>query len=145
MRHPFTSKIKSLFQAAGIANLSPQNPPGIGIEQSPFLSRLFDPDNVSLVQFFNTIFKTAIVVGAMLAVLRLGYAGFIYMTSDLVGEKGRARSIISNAVLGLLLLLSVWLILNQINPQILNLNILQNVNNTPETGATQTGVGAQPY
>jgi len=96
-------------------------------QQSPFLSNLFNPETTSLATFFNTLFKAAIIVGAMLAVLRLGYAGFVYMTTDLPGAKGNARSIIGNAVLGLLLLLSVWLILNQINPQILNLNILQNV------------------
>jgi hypothetical protein len=101
---------------------------GVGsAQQSPFLSRLFDPSTTSLTQFFNAAFKTALVIGAMLAVLRLGYAGFVYLTSDLPGSKGNARTIISEAVLGLLLLLAVWLILNQINPQILNLNILQNV------------------
>ncbi len=100
---------------------------GIGAEQSPFLRNLFDPNTVSLAQFFNTLFKAAIVIGAMLAVLRLGYAGFVYMTTDLPGSKSNARTIISQAVLGLLLLLSVWLILNQINPDILNLDILRNV------------------
>lgn len=98
-----------------------------GAQQSPFLSKIFDPSNVSLAQFFNTLFKTAIVVGAMLAVMRLGYAGFMYMTTDLPGAKGNARSIISQALLGLLLLLSVWLILNQINPDILNLDALRTV------------------
>lgn len=101
---------------------------GVGnAQQSPFLSRIFDPNTVSLAQFFNTLFKTAIVVGAMLAVLRLGYAGFIYMTTDLPGAKGNARSVIGQAVLGLLLLLAVWLILNQINPDILNLDALRSI------------------
>lgn len=119
--------IRSAFQASpGIASLVPPNSTG----GTPILSQLFDPTTLTLAQFFNTLFKTAIVVGAMLAVLRLGYAGFIYLTSDLPGKKGSAKDIISNAILGLLLLLSVWLILRQINPQILNLNILQNVENT---------------
>lgn len=102
-----------------------------GAQQSPFLSRIFDPNTVSLAQFFNTLFKTAIVVGAMLAVMKLGYAGFMYMTTDLPGAKGNARSTISQALLGLLLLLSVWLILNQINPDILNLNALRSVPSSP--------------
>ena len=100
---------------------------GVGAENSPLLSKLFDPNTTSLAQFFNTLFKAAIVIGAILAVLRLGYAGAIYMTTDLPGAKGNAKSIISSAVLGLLLLLAVWLILNQINPDILNLDILRNV------------------
>lgn len=117
--------VRNLYQAApGIANLTLG---GVGqAEQSPFLSRLFNPD-LTLVQFFNTLFKTAIVVGAMLAVLRLGYAGFKYMTTDIVNQKQSAREIINQTVLGLLLLLAVWLILNQINPDILNLDALRTV------------------
>lgn len=128
MHTKFKDKFKYLFQLTG--NGQAVGGAGLGIQQSPFLSRLFDPNTVSLAQFFNTLFKTAIVLGAMFAVLRLGYAGFIYMTTDVMHVKQDARSIISNAVLGLLLLLAVWLILKQINPQILNLDILQNVKPT---------------
>lgn len=117
--------VKYLFQTNGVANL-PLGSVGAA-QQAPFLARLFDPNTVSLAQFFNTLFKTAIVVGAMLAVLRLGYAGFVYMTTDVMSQKQSARSIISNAVLGLILLLAVWLILNQINPDILNLDALRTV------------------
>lgn len=122
--------LRKLYQLG--ANGQPIIGSGIGVSQSPFLSRIFDPSQ-NLAQFFNTMFKAAIVVGAMLAVLRLGYAGFVYMTTDVMSQKQSARSIISNAVLGLLLLLAVWLILNQINPNILNLNVLQGV--SPVNGA----------
>lgn len=125
MKKTIKDRIKYVLQVT--ANGQPVLGGGIGAEQSPFLARLFDPNTVSLAQFFNTLFKTAIVVGAMFAVLRLGYAGFVYMTSDLPGSKGNARSIIGQTVTGLLLLIAVWLILNQINPDILNLDILRNV------------------
>lgn len=95
------------------------------------LSALFDP-NSSLADFFSALFYTALAIGAILAVLRLGYAGFKYMTTDLFHQKQNAREIINQAVLGLLLLLSVWLILNQINPDILNLDILRSIP-TPST------------
>ena len=121
MKESLKNTIKHLFQGTAVLN-------GVGqANQSPFLSKLFDPNTTSLAQFFNSLFKAAIVLGAMFAVLRLGYAGFVYMTTDLPGAKGTARGIISNAVMGLLLLLAVYLILKQINPQILNLDILQNV------------------
>jgi hypothetical protein len=119
-RHKLARKIGYLFQGSFTLTGSA---PG---QSSPFMARLFDPSS-TLPQFFNAAFKTALVVGAMLAVLRLGYAGFVYMTTDLPGSKGNARTIIGETVLGLLLLLAVWLILNQINPQILNLDILQKI------------------
>ena len=113
-------------QALGTATLVPTPS-----QSGQFISELFNPNNTNLAVFFNAFFKTALVVGAMLAVLRIGYAGFVYMTTDSFGSKGNARQIIQDAVLGLLLLLSVWLILNQINPNLLNLNILQNVQSAP--------------
>ena len=119
------SGYKRLFELA--ANGQPVLGGVPGAAQSPLLSRLFDPNTTNLAQFFNAAFKTALVVGAMLAVLRLGYAGFVYMTTDAFGIKGDARKDIQDAVLGLLLLLAVWLILNQINPCLLNLNILNSV------------------
>lgn len=127
MKTNFKRMIRYALQVTpGLVDMQTLNGVG-GAQQSPFLSRIFDPSTVSLAQFFNTLFKTAIVVGAMLAVMRLGYAGFVYMTTDLPGNKSSARSVISQALLGLLLLLSVWLILNQINPDILNLDALRTV------------------
>jgi hypothetical protein len=91
--------------------------PNTGTTPSPFGFQ-------NLGELFNAAFKTALVVGAMLAVARLVYAGAIYMTTDLPGAKGNAKGIIGETTMGLLLLLAIWLILAQINPQILNLNIL---------------------
>lgn len=73
--------------------------------------------------FLNAAFKVLLSVGAILAVLRIAYAGYQYMSSDAWGEKSHAKEILGDVVIGLLLLLSVWLILNQINPQILELKI----------------------
>ena len=96
-----------------------------------YMSNLFNPDNTSLEVFFNYLFMAAIAAGAALAVIRLGYAGIMYMMTDLISSKQNARQMISEVVLGLLLLLAVWIILNQINPDLLNLNILRSA------GATQ--------
>ena len=89
--------------------------------------------------FINGLFKFALAVGAILAVLRLAYAGYLYMgQSDMWSHKGQAKTIMGDVVLGLLLLLSIWLILNQINPDILTLNALKNIkaNPTPTPAAT---------
>jgi len=96
----------------------------------------------TLADLFNAAFKTAIVVGAMLAVIRLIYAGFMYMTSDVWGNKQKATEIIQEATLGLLLLLAVYLILNQINPDLLNLNILRSVTPIPSSSTLPPGVDA---
>ncbi len=78
----------------------------------------------SLSGFVSGIFSIAISAGAIFAVLRLSWAGYLYMTSDSWGSKGHAREVIGDVVLGLLLLLGSWLILHQINPDILKVNFL---------------------
>jgi len=93
----------------------------------------------SLSGFLSSLFTAAISVGAILAVLRIGYAGYLYMTTDAWGSKTHAKEVIGDVVLGLLLLLGTWLILNQINPQILNLNALQNVQQAPLPAAKTQG------
>ncbi len=101
------------------------------------LSQLFD-QNSSLADFFQALFYTAIAVGATLAVLRLGYAGFLYMGGDSFGKISEAKRIMQDVVVGLLLLLAVYVILNQINPDILNLDVLRSVQSSQQAPATNT-------
>jgi type IV secretory pathway VirB2 component (pilin) len=60
---------------------------------------------------------------AVLAVLMIVYGGFMYMTGEAIDTKGHGKEVMLNAIYGLLLLLVSWLILNTINPQLLNLNV----------------------
>ena len=86
--------------------------------------------------YLNSIFRFAIGIGALLAVVQITIGGIQYMTSGAVGTIDRARSKIRDAIIGLLLLLSTWIILNQINPELLNFKIGQN---TPAQIATNSG------
>ncbi|KKW17446.1 hypothetical protein A3C86_02170 [Candidatus Kaiserbacteria bacterium RIFCSPHIGHO2_02_FULL_49_16] len=88
--------------------------------ESKKLKVLFNND-AGLVQYLNTLFKIAISVGAISAVLRLFYAGYVYMASDVWTSKETAKAIFREVFLGLFLLLSIFIILNQINPNLLNL------------------------
>jgi hypothetical protein len=88
----------------------------------------------SLGDFLNRLFAASLSVGAVLAVLRLAYAGYLYMTSEAFGQKTHAKEVIGNAVLGLLLLLSIYLILFQINPDILKFDFLKNLKQSSTSG-----------
>ena len=79
----------------------------------------------SLGTYFSNLFKIALSAGAILAVVRLVWAGYNYMGSDMWSTKDKAKGIIQEVVWGMLLLLGTYLILYQINPCILNLDILQ--------------------
>lgn len=96
------------------------------VNLDPFMTKAF-ASNASMADFVNGMFLATIGIGAMLAVLQLARAGFLYMGSDVWHKKEQARHLIQDAVIGLLLLLSVWIVLNQINPQILNLDVIDRI------------------
>ncbi len=108
------------------------------------LGQLYSSGDFS--NFINGLFKFAIALGAIGAVLRLAYAGYLYMgQSDMWSQKGAAKEIIKDVTLGLLLLLSIYLILFQINPDILTLKALRNIKEIRQTGpaapSTSSGGG----
>src|SRR6185436_11429337 len=84
--------------------------------------------------FINNLFRFALVIGALAAVLRLVYAGYLYMgQADMWSHKGQAKTIIGDVTLGILLLLGIYLILYQINPDIVKLNALRKIQSSPAT------------
>ena len=98
--------------------------------------------STSLSDYINAIFKVALSVGAILAVLRIAYGGYMYMGSaDMWGNMKAAREIIGDAIIGLLLLFAIYLILYQINPNLLNLNVLNDIQPAPASSASQAGGG----
>jgi hypothetical protein len=124
------STIGLMFQAGTTVQFQPltQGTNALG----PTLSGLIGGSNSSLAGFFNTAFTMALSAGAILAVLRLAYAGWLYMgAADMWGSKQHAKEVIMDAVLGLLLLIGIYIVLAQINPNILNLNILNTIQNAP--------------
>ena len=87
----------------------------------PGLTDTVETDN--LATFFNALYKFAIGIAVVLAVLQLIRAGLMYMGGDSVTEIGKAREIIRETILGLLLVLAPALVFGIINPDILNLKL----------------------
>lgn len=120
-------------------------------EGSSLLKSSFDSQNLS--QYLNSAFKIALVAAAMLAAGRITYAGRLYMTSDVWTNKEKAKSVLTDAIVGLIILLGIYLILGQINPDLLNLNV-NNIVAPADYVPTQnptlipssfTGEGSAPY
>jgi ABC-type Na+ efflux pump permease subunit len=108
--------------------------------KSPLVQEAFNNTN-GLPGYINSIFKITLSVGAIMAVLRIAYGGYLYMGSaDMWGNKQQAKEAIGDAIVGLLLLFAIYLILNQINPNLLNLNVMSDIK---PVSATQTSSTAQ--
>jgi hypothetical protein len=118
-----------IFGTVGLAHAQNGFVPLAPAPSGTRLGNLYDA--TSFADFINKLFNAALAVGAIAAVMRLAFAGYLYMTTDAFGQKSHAKSVIGDVILGLLLLLSIWLILRQINPQLLNLDVLKNVPKSP--------------
>ncbi len=102
----------------------PIAPPGNSGDS--FVSGLFSGGgDMSIASMLNTAFVVAINIGAILAMMRIMWAGWLYMGSaDMWSNKHHAKEVFQNAIIGLLVLLAIWIILHQINPDILNITFL---------------------
>ena len=113
------------------------------LEQLPGFDTTFDSTKkCAFVDYLNIIIKLLIGIGAVLAMVMIVMGGMEYMTSELISSKESGKDKIKNAMLGLVLALSAYLILNTLNPNLLNLCLdqqLPNANITISPDDTSTG------
>lgn len=74
-------------------------------------------------KYLNIIIKIVIGMSAVLAMIMIVMGGLQYMTSELGSGKEAGRQRITHAILGLLLALGAYAILNTINPQLLDISL----------------------
>ena len=82
-----------------------------------------DGEPIGLRGYLAALFYISIGVAALLAVVKLVIAGARYMLSDVANTKEAAKADIRGAIIGLLIILATYIILNTINTQILEGNI----------------------
>lgn len=73
--------------------------------------------------YMNALYGLSISVAALIAVIKIIIAGVKYMMTGLISGKEEAKNDIRDSLLGLLIIISAVLILNQINPQLSRNNL----------------------
>ncbi len=73
--------------------------------------------------YINILIRIFIGVCAVLAMIMIVMAGVQYMTSGLSSSKQAAKQTMTSAILGLILALGAWAILNTINPNLLDVSL----------------------
>lgn len=73
---------------------------------------------ISLNTYIDYVFKFSIALAAFLAVVMIIYGGFLYMTSEVPGIKSDGKEKITNAIFGLIMILASYLILQTIDPRL---------------------------
>jgi hypothetical protein len=103
--------------------------------------------NTALGVYLNITIRIFIGICGVLAVIIIVIGGLEYMTSGLISTMEHGKQRMTGAVLGLLLALGSWTILNQINPNLLSVDFSSltnqrvNVTQEPETGIQGKGTG----
>jgi hypothetical protein len=93
-------------------------------------------------EYLAGVFRLAITVSVVLAVIMIIIDGFQYMTSEAVGNKKEALAGLRQALFGLVLLLASYLILFIINPSILSLSLFNSKDEGCQTTTSpQNGSG----
>jgi len=90
------------------------------------------------------IFKLAIGIASVLAVLMIIIGGVEYITTDAIQGKSDGKARIQNALLGLVLVLVSWILLYTINPKltVFNLNVeTRTSNQTSGSDNYTSGIG----
>ncbi len=72
--------------------------------------------------YISNMYFLSISLAIALAVFQLSRAGFTYLTTEAFTGKKEARGIINNALIGLGLILASYLLLNTINPDLVQRN-----------------------
>lgn len=103
--------------------------------------------------YVKAVYNTALVIVVLSAVLMLSIGGFMYLTSaGNTAALTTAKGVIFDAVIGLAIALAAWLLLNVINPDLVNVTINSlspiSLPSKPPTGpppAPGTGTGCGGY
>lgn len=84
----------------------------------------FEGSTNNLSSFLQAAFQFGLAMAAVLSVIMIIWGGVEIMLSESIFNKEAGRKKIQDAIWGLVLALTAWLILNTINPQILNWSFL---------------------
>ena len=90
-----------------------------------------------LAQYITAGYRYLIGVSVIAAIIMVTYGGFRYLLGSAMGDVKRGKTIIFDAIMGLVVLLSAYLILQTVNPATLSLDAIriQSVgNDTPDEG-----------
>ncbi len=101
-----------------------------------------DTQRVQFGEYMSTLFTTFIAVAAVLAVLMIVVGGIQYISSFSIGAKEKGKERIWNAVFGLLIAISAFLILQTVNPDIVsNKTLSLDVGKLPELASSGDSYG----
>jgi hypothetical protein len=114
-----------IFDVFETSEVDPQNLAPLPVIASEYEALAPLPGYTSTVPSFGEylaiVFNILLILAGVLSFLMIVIGGFQYMAVDSITGKAGGKERIKNAILGLLIALGAWIILNTINPDLINL------------------------
>lgn len=79
-----------------------------------------------MVELAQNVINAGIFLAVFFAALLFAWAGFLYLTQETVPQQTKAKNLFKNVAIGLIILLSAWLIVDTLMRQLLRDNITWN-------------------
>jgi len=99
-------------------------------------------EKADLQSYIPGIFNLIIGLAAVIAVTKIIFGGFQYITTDAIAGKSEGKKQIQSAVYGLIMIIASWLILYTINPRLLTFDLNVGTVNVPEAAVTSGTLAA---
>ena len=123
--HAATAAPSSAAQPAGGAATAQTSASGnfVPLAPIPGLTQGVVANSSGLANFLNNLYKYLVGAAAILAVIMIIWGGLEISTKDSVSKKSDGKARITQAIFGLILVLSPVIVFSIINPSILNLSL----------------------
>jgi hypothetical protein len=110
-----------------LVHAAPQYTPIVGIPG------LTNQQTTSLPDYINRVYFLTVTIGALYGVVKIAFAGVKYSMSDIITSKESAKEDIKGVLLGLAILLIPFIVLKEINPNLVNLDVLSSAKSMKTT------------
>lgn len=102
----------------------------------------YDISSTSLSSAVVTIFMLMVSASLIAGLIRFAYAGFLYVKAMSPNQANEAKAVLQNAAYGIIGVLGMYLLIDQINPEMLGVNIGLKETKTEQTAPAGTSGGA---
>ncbi len=145
-KNPISSQIREYLCAPSEVNSSSRDNAALGVDQN---SAAFKNNNSGdLYKCINQLYKFAIILAGVIGVFFVVIAGYVYMSAEGNQESvDKAKSILTSTIASLVILMSGFLLLKAINPDLIQFKSIQppsvkiSTTTPSDTGGTPTDTG----
>lgn len=79
-----------------------------------------------LITLAQNLFNAGVYIAVFLSAMLFAYAGWLYLSNEAIGAKDQARKLFTNVAIGLVIILSAWLIVDTLMSQVLKNSVTWN-------------------